>query len=568
MRSLSRTLIEILVAITAFLTVAVLFHLGGNAWQFSELTGAIIGGTLALWAVCTPIRAGEKVEPWLDREQIAWVLIACGVLMWGFGESIWRYYVLNHQSPFPSPADIGYSCFPLFVFVGLLLQPSPQSDRGRKFIVLDSLIAMGSMLAIGWYLLLGAKALDSSEDLLAKFIGLYYPISDIALLCCVVLLILRGQRRAGQTRAMARRAAFIVVGSGICFFIMSDFLFNIQQNANTYVEGTWMDLGWLWGLVTIGLAAYLRRFLPATSTTIFVHRLQQQAERASFGFAQLVTYGLVALLFFVLGLNIFSSDRLQMALRPVLFFSTVGVVGLVVLRQILTIIDNEQLAQQQAEALTNLATANLHVEEQAMMISRRNIDLEQGIHHLKEVQAKLANGDLRARAHLTSGELLPLAISLNLMAERLMHLEGANAYARRLIETIDELGAALEHYRTGKAFKLSASAAQFPEISRLLLAMGLRDLAGPVYPNTKPGGVEQPTPSRPLSTPPEALDRSLHARPQPAPSRPFPRLNRPEQPGGPPSSPAVHLEGASRERTEPLIDEFIHKLRKSDTQWE
>lgn len=86
---------------------------------------------------------------------------------------------------------------------------------------------------------------------------------------------------------------------------------------------------------------------------------------------------------------------------------TVFVVALVVAQQVFTILENERLSRRQADALERLERANTQIEEQARVMSNRNAELEIGVQHLKDVQARLANGNLRARASLTSGELLP-----------------------------------------------------------------------------------------------------------------------------------------------------------------
>src|SRR5260370_470754 len=241
-----RIVIGFVVAIVLIMSAILAFHLGGPAvlrvGLYSQLAGAFIGGILVLVSVNIPLRSGEAAEPWLEHERFAWILIGLGCLMWGIGECIWRYYLAMGKNPFPSLADIGYSSLPPLIFLGLLLQPSSGSGRSRLMVLLDSLIAMGSLLAIAWYLLLGSLALASVEDPLAKFLGLYYPTSDIPLLTCVVLLLLRGQGRLYQ--ATARRISLLVVGLGLCFFVTSDFLFNVQQNAGTYIDGTWIDLGW------------------------------------------------------------------------------------------------------------------------------------------------------------------------------------------------------------------------------------------------------------------------------------------------------------------------------------
>ncbi len=185
MQSIWRTIVKGVGWIGVGMVVVVVFHLGGTlaqgVGQFSPIVGAFIGGLMVLISVFSPIRRGESAEPWIGKERVGWILIGLGVMIWAFGESNWQYYILNGQNPFPSSADIGYSTFPRFVFTGLLLQPSSEAGSKRLLVLMDSLIAMGSILAIAWYLLLGQLAQAPGEASLAKFLGLYYPISDMAL---------------------------------------------------------------------------------------------------------------------------------------------------------------------------------------------------------------------------------------------------------------------------------------------------------------------------------------------------------------------------------------------------
>lgn len=474
MRSLSRTFIGAVIGLEVLIAVFMVFHLGGNAWRFAQLAGAITGGTIVLISINIAYRDQEATEPLIKRERLAWTLVGCGLIAWSVGEGIWRYYVFTNQNPFPSYADIGYASLPPLIFAGMLLQPTSGSARRRLFLLLDSLISMAAMLAIGWYLLLGDLALHSTvENPLAKFLGLYYPTADVALLSCVVILLLRGQGRLYQ--ASARRVSLIVVATGLCFFAISDFTFNLLQNAGIYVEGTWVDLGWPLGLVTIGLGAYLRRFLPLTPADRIEQRWGRRAERLTFGPGQLLPYLLLVILFGLLVLNIFSPDAGQRDIRPILLIATIAVVGLVIVRQILTLLDNARLARRQADALERLEIVNRRVEDQARMIAERNDALERGVADLKDVQARLANGNLRARARLTGGELLPLAISLNLLADRLMYREQTEAYLQRLTQALAELGVAIERYRFGGPLIIPPACNDFPEINRLLLAMGLKE---------------------------------------------------------------------------------------------
>ena len=489
MNSSSRFVVRSVAWIGVAMLIIVLFHIGGSTialrvGQFSPLTGAFIGGFLTITCVILPIGRREATEPWLRNEQLGWILIGCGVIMWGLGESFWRYYVSIGESPFPSLADIGYFSFPLLVFTGLLLQPPSGAGRKRLLLLLDSLICMGSILAIAWYLLLGSLAQAPGEANIAKFLGLYYPISDTALLSCVLFLLLRGQGRAYQ--ATARRVSLLVVGLGLCFFVFSDFLFNVQQNAGTYVEATWIDLGWPFGMMTIGIAACLRRFLPVTPKEVIEQRMRERAEDVSFGLPQFAPYMLLSFLFFVLTLNVLSTDPGQLAIRPVLLLATLGVVGLVVIRQVLTLRDNARLTRQQAESLEDLQVANRRIEEQSRMIAIHNAELEQGIEHLKDVQANLANGNVHARARLTSGALLPLAASLNLMADRLIRLWQTSIYAQRLVNALGELCTALDNHWKGERLIIPDSCNELVEMHHLLRSMHIDTLSTRYHPTNHP----------------------------------------------------------------------------------
>jgi hypothetical protein len=484
-----RTIIKWVAFVAMAMVVIVVFQLGGafahRVGQFAPLTGAFIGGSLALISAFTTIRRKENAEPWIGYEQGSWMLIGFGMIMWGIGDTFWRYFVSMGQNPFPSIADVGYSSFPLLVFIGLLLQPSPESGSRRVLLLVDSLISMGSILAVAWYLLLGSLSQAPGEANLAKFLGLYYPISDTALLSCVVFLLLRGQGRVYQ--ATARRAGLLVIGLGLCFFVTSDFIFNIQQNAGTYVEATWIDLGWPLGMMTIGAAACLRRFLPTTPASVIEERMQYLAERDSFGPINFIPYVLLLFLFLALTANVFSTDSSQLAIRPLLVFATIAVVALVITRQVYTLWENVRLTRKQAEALEDLERANQRIEEQSRQIAAHSAELEEGIVHLKNVQARLANGDLHVRAALKSGALMPLAGSLNLMADRLMRLGQMNVYMQRLVRALGDLSIAFERSAAGAPFIAPTSCAEFVEINRLLLSMRVkRNPAATSHPLTPP----------------------------------------------------------------------------------
>ena len=515
MNSSTRTLIKAVAWLGAAMIVIVVFHLGGpialRVGQFSPVVGALIGGSLTLFSATYRRQRDDGSEPWVGFEQLSWVLIGFGVIMWGVGDSFWRYYISQNQTPFPSLADLGYSTFPLLAFTGLLLQPAAEAQGRRAVLIMDSLISMGSIFALAWYLLLGSLTQAAGEANLAKFLGIYYPTADMALLSCIIFLLLRGQGRIYQSTAC--RTGLLVLGLGLCFFVGSDFIFNIQNNAGTYIEATWIDLGWPLGMITIGVAAFLRRFMSATSEEVMQQRQELLEEKTNLTPMQFVPYALLGLLFVALTLDILASDNGQRVIRPVLLFSTIAVVALVVTRQIYTMWENMRLTQRQAEALASLERANQRVAEQSHQIAEHNAELERGIEHLTDVQASLANGNLKARASLTRGALLPLAGSLNLMAERLSRLGQVSAYGQRIMRALSDLSIAFERHSTRVPFQLPESCRDLTEINRLLIALRIKAVP-PIQPDNWQSSIPysgaEPLPQRPPS--PHPITQPLNPR--------------------------------------------------------
>ena len=338
MRIHSRIVIESMVGLGFVMIGIVGLHLGGErvlkVGVYSQLLGAFIGGFLTLLSANTSWLSGAAAALWPKRERLGWTLIGCGCIMWGIGEGFWRYYFALGQNPFPSLADIGYASFPPLVLLGLLLSFSRIGSQ-RLLVLLDSLIAMGSILAISWYLLLGSLAQASGETTLAKFLGLYYPTADVALVSCVIFFLLCRPEPVFHTPA--RRVSLLVLGCGLGLLLLSDSLaaWSVQQNAGIYVDGTWMDLGWPLGMMAIGLAAHLRGTLSAKEPMVSQDQPQSQTRRVRFGTLQAIPYVLLFVLLTVLLANGLSSTPSQQYLRPVLLVATLLVISLVVVRQIL-----------------------------------------------------------------------------------------------------------------------------------------------------------------------------------------------------------------------------------------
>ena len=204
-----------------------------------------------------------------------------------------------------------------------------------------------------------------------------------------------------------------------------------------------------------------------------------------------------------------------------------------VVRQVLTLLDNARLTRQQADALEDLQVANQRIEEQSRVMAIHNAELEHGIEHLKDVQANLANGNVRARARLTSGALLPLAASLNLMAERLIRLWQTSVHAQHLVTALGDLCNALDNHWKGERLVIPDSCGDLIEIHRLLRSMRINTLSAGYQTVTQPltnQPLTQPVTPRPVT---HLFSSQLEGTPQAAsnvPRSPF-TTNQPKRDG-------------------------------------
>ncbi len=442
----------VIIAILMILTLGL--HIGGEVslrvGVFSPLTGALIGGTLTLSSVnLTLYQKGNKL-PWVGYEKLAWNLIGFGCIAWGIGECFWRYYVSQGQSPFPSQADLGYSSFFPLVFLGLILQPFSKSGRRRVFLVLDSLIAMGALLSIAWFLLLGPLTQTPTESLLAKILGLYYPTSDVALLSCTIFLLLRGRDRI--YRAPARRIGLLVLGLGLGVYAISDFLFNVILYLGLPLEGSWFDLGWPLGIMTIGIATYLRCFLPSSTRESHTGEHEKlYTQQISTGLSQAVPYFLLIMLFLVLSINVLSHDQMQQNIRLVLIIATFIVIGLLIARQVVTIQENERLVLK-TQKIVELEALEIKRQEEQLAVSQQ---IQEGIQHiLATLNHVITRNDFTMRIPLKQENILwRVGRSINNLLSR---LQGFKQSQEELKKTQAVAAEVAQRIRDGRPIQLAS----------------------------------------------------------------------------------------------------------------
>ena len=183
-------------------------------------------------------------------QRIVSTCLVLGTFTYALGEYIWTYFEeVTHQTPFPSMADAAYlAAYPLLLVAILFLPARPLFASKRIRIVLDSLMIMVAIVTVSWYFILGPTILAGDESLLAKIIGSAYPLADLVLVFCTLLIIYRAPdpRMRQPTYLLAFALTLIILG---------DSIFDYLSLNNTYTTGTILDISWTIGYMLIVIVA-------------------------------------------------------------------------------------------------------------------------------------------------------------------------------------------------------------------------------------------------------------------------------------------------------------------------
>lgn len=344
------------------------FH---NTYQIlPPLFAAISGITYAL-------TAGGKAA----CSRAGWLLIGLGAFSFGFGQSTWTWYETVLRLPeLPSPglADVGYiGAYPLLIIGVVLLFPR-MSFASRARLIIDSALVASSVAVLSWYFLV-AKLWDNQDvSLLGKLISVAYPLGDVAALLCAIMLL----KSSAADHRLRRSMGLLAIGIVLLAFADSAYTYYTLHDA--YHTGSWFDWGWSFGWLLIGHAALPPHWLqqPAPAATI--------PRRRGMPFIP-TSVRLVAPYCAVLGSlaiviisDIDSEGRLHL---NALVLGAVLVL-LVILRQVLTLLENQHLT-------AKLRTLNSDLEE---LVGRRTEQLTGLLHLTKSVNSTLLADQVIAAA--------------------------------------------------------------------------------------------------------------------------------------------------------------------------
>lgn len=334
--------------------------------NLSCIIAALVASYWCLAYVCHAKSNEDQVAD--DRQRFAaWgptVLIGAGILSYGMGGMIWSYYEIwqGKTTPFPSLADVAFVCAYPLLLAGIITMNTRAKDRAlRGRIMLDGLMTTTALSMFIWYYVIGPSFSDGREARLGSALSLAYPIGDLMLLFCLVVLYLHIGRK--DIRPLALYASM-----GLMSVIIADTSFAYGTLRGTYQTGAWTDVGWPLGYLLVGHAVVStsprKRAREESDDTCPAEGRELQPIPV---WKHMIQY---AMLPAAIGLvcNVLTSPVDEHVAVGV-YLGCAILIALVLLRQVLTIAENDQLYRRLKNAYAQVATQNDRLQSLAAMDS-------------------------------------------------------------------------------------------------------------------------------------------------------------------------------------------------------
>jgi hypothetical protein len=227
----------------------------GTLVRLDDSTRQVIGQAGILLAVTATLlsvlRAARRQQ--VRRARWSWLLVALGLfsVCIGIGYGIWHAVTVGEAPTIPSPSDVAFlSAYPL-VAGSLIIRPIQRvRDINRWLLLLDVGVMLCAVLAVSWVLVLGPLFDRFAVDPLTQAVTIAYPISDIGIMLCLALLLLR--ETCGRLST-----SLLIIGAGA--IAVSDAVSVSLTVVGAYRPGDPIDALWFAGMVVVGLGAAMDR---------------------------------------------------------------------------------------------------------------------------------------------------------------------------------------------------------------------------------------------------------------------------------------------------------------------
>jgi diguanylate cyclase (GGDEF)-like protein len=310
-------------------------------------------------------------------------LIALSALVFALGDITWAILELGlRQQPFPSVADFFYLVNYPLLLGGVLLLPEKTATRGEQIKkVLDAGIVMVAALLGFWNFLLGPLVASNTDyPLIEQLILLAYPVGDLVLLWALLRIL---YTRSDQQYENDVPAFLLAISLAVT--IVADCTYTYQAFVGTYVSGGLLDIAWRAGILLTGLAgiSQLSTLQSLKNATRFSNRLASLVKSIRALTPYFPYFWLIAAYVILMRSSTYPMymDFLSLSL------AVGGIIGLVLLRQMITLSENNKLNIELQQTMGNL-------KGQTSELERTNQELQNEIMERKTVERQLTYDSL------------------------------------------------------------------------------------------------------------------------------------------------------------------------------
>lgn len=328
----------LLAGITMHLVPAIWLEIGFPLWSFFA---AMIFASV-VWQAQRQSR----------RLALAWAFLLLAEILVTTGS----INVLTAAIGLPIPETVGYACYTSFyplLLIGFLLLPNgPFQQIGSWKTALDIAIVLLSTTLILWSYWLGPLiAAHKGDNVTAQLLILIAPVGDLLLIWILALLLYHEQRQWN-------RLTYYLFLLAILAALISDFHFGYQVVISSYRSGAWLNLGWVVASLSMAMAGMAQlvamqpSLVPASALSeATYHPHIMQVRKWLHESANYLPYGWIITVYLMLARVYNQPDYLK---ATWLIIGIGLIIGLVMIRQMITLHENSRLlrqVQQQAAEL-------------------------------------------------------------------------------------------------------------------------------------------------------------------------------------------------------------------------
>jgi len=247
--------VALLVALGIGLT-ALRFGFRGPGAVMVTVGSQVVAGLCGAVA-CFGALQGAKGR-WGQRARLAWACIGASALFFALGYIAYGFLARKSPVSVPSAADLGWMMQQPPLWVGLFLLAWRGRSIGMMRLLCDIIIVVLAAVVLTWSLVLETRLQSGQFSAVQKVIAIYYPVCDIALLFCALLLLANVRDCPG----LARAGGWIF--GGVLCLICSDGIAWTWFFNRRAAHPAWLDTLSMWSYLLLGSAALIYARAPAS----------------------------------------------------------------------------------------------------------------------------------------------------------------------------------------------------------------------------------------------------------------------------------------------------------------